>query len=205
MLTYRDGTVPFGALFNTQCRKKLLWHNQIQNLIAEYLVGDGWNAKVEHVVKDEDSSYRFDVFAKKGKVNVVVEVKSELNVRDFGQIEAYILDVRKKFKQYKVYLGTDALNYEELIKGEKAELLLNLMNNYGLGLILVNPKQFWFFDAAEDLFNIEVFGDLHKDCEYCDGYFITKEGFEYVRKMVKGLKKSMGAKAFEQKFGIKIK
>ena len=129
-------------------RKYLLGHPTIQSAIGRNFEILGWQVKYEVPFADFDSNYRFDIVAQKGENAIVVEVKPEVTKQDIGQIFAYVLDVKKKIPHGRVFLGIDILNlYNVFEQGEVRDMIMDISNRYGLGIILADTQNAWILPA----------------------------------------------------------
>ncbi len=190
MIIGNEKTIRFGQFFDTKCRyKSPRAHNAIQNSIGKYLQELGFEVVYEWQDVDEDSSYRYDIIAQKKKDLWVVEIKDILDIRNFGQIEAYCLQMKKENPDAKVWLGTDYCNYWELIEGEIGEMVERLMKKQNMGVILHNPKQIWIVPTHNDLLNIEEKGHLCENCDYCDEFTMTGAARKLLLYVEQGCKK----------------
>ncbi|MFA5796633.1 MAG: hypothetical protein WC916_01180 [Candidatus Woesearchaeota archaeon] len=189
MIIDNEETVRFGQFFDTECRRRYVRaHNTIQNSIGEHLQSEGFEVVYEWKDEDEDSSYRYDIIAQKKKELWVIEVKDVLDIRNFGQVYAYILQVKKENPTAKVWLGTDCKNYWDLIEGEIGQMTENLMKKEKLGIILINPKLVWILPTHNDLLNIQERGHLCEDCRYCDGFLINGAAYKFLAAIEEGKK-----------------
>lgn len=136
------------TIYTQQSKRYLYAHSTLQTVIGNYFGLLEWKYGFEIPHGDLDSNYRFDIMAQKGKNTIVVEVKSEVNPRELGQVIAYVYDVSKKYKKSRVFLGTDILNLDILIKdGEIKDIILDYAKNYRLGLIFATTVQAWIVPA----------------------------------------------------------
>ena len=114
-------------------------HSTIAKVIGSYFEESGWNCGYEIPFGDLDSKYRFDILAQKGAKTAIVEVKPTLSVRDLGQVIAYVHDVEKKFRNVRVFIGTDILNlYTVLGTGEIRDIILENARLHKLGIIFTD-------------------------------------------------------------------
>lgn len=235
MLIDNDELVRFGQLFRKKCRRRYIReHDAIQNNIGAELRKGGF--RIGYEIKDErgSSRYRYDLVAATDTDLWVIEVKSEINIRDFGQIEAYARKLKGEFDHAKVWLGTDCLNYWTLMEGEIGEMTRCLMKDLNVGIILINPKGIWTPRNYSDLLAIEEKGHLCENCHYCDGFEMngvaqeillaieqrravpdhvnpefqlykgSLEVYKEVKKTVLDTKRFFGEKEFERRYGLKI-
>lgn len=167
-------TVRFGQLFNKQCRRGYVRaHDTIQNAVGGYLQSLGFEVVYEWKDEDADSSYRYDIIAQLKDELWVVEIKDVIDIRNFGQLEAYCLQLKKENPKAKVWLGTDCLNYWDLTNGETGQMTERLMKKEKMGVILINPKRVWNCPTHNELLNIEEKGHLCEDCPYCKGFVMS--------------------------------
>jgi len=191
MIICNEKTIRFGQFFQTKCRRRhVRSHGTIQNSIGKHLQSLGFEVVYEFQDVDEDSSYRYDIIAQKGKELWIIEVKDILNIRNFGQIEAYCLQAKKENPNAKVWLGTDCLNYFALVEGEIGQMVERLMKQDDLGIILINPELVWILPAHNDLLNIEEKGHLCESCQYCDGFTTNGACRNFLITVEQGCKKN---------------
>ncbi len=119
----------------------LLTHNSLQNTIGIFFQHIGWDVEYEVPFMSggfEAEKVIFDIVADKGRRTVVVEVKDVIKSRDLGQVWGYVDTVQlSKVKTY-VYLGTDILNYDSLRYGTTGQMIRELMEDGGIGIILAD-------------------------------------------------------------------
>lgn len=187
MIIDNDKTIRFGQFFHTNCKRRYVRaHNTIQNSIGQHLQSEGFEVVYEWKDEDEDSSYRYDIIAQKKKELWVVEVKDVLDIRNFGQVYAYILQIKKENPTSKVWLGTDCKNYWELIEGEIGQMTENLMKKEDLGIILINTELIWTLPTHSDLLNIQEKGHLCEDCGYCKRLWINGAAYKILSAVEEG-------------------
>ncbi len=171
MIIDNERTIRFGQFFHSKCRRRSVRaHDTIKNAIGSHLQSRGFDVVYEWRDIDEDSSYRYDIIAQRKEELWVVEVKPFIDKRDFGQIQAYIKQVNKENPNAKVWLGTDCLQFDELIRGEIGEMTKEWMKEDKMGIILINPELIWMLPTHKDLLDIQERGHLCEDCNYCDGF-----------------------------------
>jgi hypothetical protein len=234
MYVDNEETIRFGQLFRSKCRRRYVReHDTIKKAIGAHLQSLGYEVVYEWRDVDEDSSYRYDIIAQKKKALWVVEVKPFIDKKDFGQIQAYINQVKKENPEAKIWLGTDCLQFDELIQGEMTK---EWMEEDSMGIILINPELIWILPKHKDLLDVQERGHLCEDCGYCDGfrmnniarkilvaieegckktprftqtdadteYELSSANFKDIKKEMIAIKKNIGAKSFEEKTGLKI-
>lgn len=185
-----EKTIRFGQFFQSNCkRKSVRAHDTIQNAIGAEFQSRGYEVVYEWKDVDEDSSYRYDLIAQNKKELNVVEVKDIIDIRNFGQIEAYCLQVKKENPKAKVWLGTDCMNYDNLVQGEVGQMLERLIKNENLGVILINPQLVWMLPTHEDLIHLQEKGHICEDCSYCNGFQINGVGRKILEAIETGSKK----------------
>jgi hypothetical protein len=136
-------------IYNELPKNRYLYaHSTIRNSIGNYFASMGWDYRFEVPFGDIDSSHRFDLMAQKDEHRIYVEVKPELNTRDFGQILGYLFDVRKVFKKARFFLGTDILNLPAVINGgEITDIIIDIAQRHGMGVFLANKEMAWLIPA----------------------------------------------------------
>jgi len=190
MFIDNEKTIRFGQFFQTRCRRRdVRAHDTILNAILNEFRARGYEAIFEWQDKDEDSSYRYDVIAQKGKELHVVEIKDKIDIRNFGQIEAYCLQIKRENPNSKVWLGTDCKNYDRLIQGEIGLMTLRLMKEHKLGVILINPELVWFLESHKDLLDLQERGHICEDCNYCESFQMNNVGRKILIAIEDGCKK----------------
>lgn len=123
-------------------RHLLLVHDSLQHTIGLFLQMLG--CRVEYEVPFAQGGWSterviFDIVAGKGKEQLVVEVKDVVTTRDMGQVYGYANALQLSKEKAKLYLGTDILNYEDLVMpGMVAETVRELMERERLGVIFAD-------------------------------------------------------------------
>ncbi len=186
-----ERTIRFGQFFVSKCRRRYVReHDTIKNAIGTHLQSLGYDVVYEWRDVDEDSSYRYDIIAQKKKELFVVEVKPFIDKKDFGQIQAYIYQVKKENPEAKIWLGTDCLLFNELIRGEIGEMTKEWMKEDNMGIILINPKLIWMLQTHKDLLDVQEREHLCEDCNYCDGFQMNNVARKILVAIEEGCKKT---------------
>lgn len=125
-----------------------LAHSLLCGTISLYFGALGWDYALEIPSGDTQSSYRFDVMAQKGENTIIVEVKPDLTIQDFGQILGYILHVKRRFNKVRFFVGTNIENISYLLGGgEITDALVDFAKNHKLGIIFACQNQVWIVPA----------------------------------------------------------
>jgi len=122
-------------------RRFLLTHNSLQNVMGLFF--QRFNFSAEYEVPFHSGGFGaekviFDVVAERGKKVIVVEIKDTISSRDLGQIHGYADTLQINKFRAQLFLGTDVLNYDELINGTTGEMIKELMERENVGIILAD-------------------------------------------------------------------
>jgi hypothetical protein len=132
----------------TLARRYCLSHNTIQSVVANYLALLGWNSKYEVDFADFESSYRFDIMAKKGDHAIVIEVKPEITTKDLGQVLGYVISLKKRYPEARVFLATDIIQFGFILsEGEIKDIILDMAQRYGLGIAFASTDDIWIIPS----------------------------------------------------------
>lgn len=192
MIINNEKTIRFGQFFESKCNRRYVReHDTIKNAIANHFMSLCFQVVTEGKDIDEDSSYRYDVIAQNKKELHVIEIKPIIDKRDFGQIHAYINQINKENPNAKVWLATDCLQFDSLIRGEIGEMVKEWMKENNMGIILCNPELIWLIPTFNDLLNIQERGHLCETCNYCKGFTMNGACRKLLVYVEEGLKKPL--------------
>lgn len=132
----------------------LLVHDSLQKTIGLFFQMFNW--EVGYEVPFEEGGWSpermvFDIVAQKGRQVRVIEVKDEVKTRDLGQVAGYIDALKLSGQRAKVYLGTDLLNYDELLEGTIGQMTRDLMQRQAMGVILADKYLLVYFHTYSQL------------------------------------------------------
>lgn len=132
----------------------LLVHDSLQNTIGLFLQYAGF--EVTYEVPFETGGFAaqksvFDIVAVKGKRQLVVEVKDAVTTRDLGQVYGYISTLKLSKTKAAVLLGTDILNYGDLVEGAPGKMVSELLERELFGILLADKYALVEFDNLAQL------------------------------------------------------
>ncbi|MFB0523477.1 MAG: SRPBCC family protein [Candidatus Bathyarchaeia archaeon] len=204
-------------------------HERLKEIVGTHLYNQSWKVNFEFWDQDMDSTYRYDIVARKEGQNIAVEVKT-LDI-DIGQIWGYILQFKSRFPNSRFYLGVECSQNERFRIGEFGEMIEKLMKTEGLGMILANRSHFWVFDDYESFITAQEGSPLCVGCQYCKqislspananffrqfepelrdpifdrGAICSEKDIVKLRKQLLIAKKEVGVEEFERKTHVKVK
>nr|MDO8082050.1 hypothetical protein [Candidatus Freyarchaeota archaeon] len=135
--------------FSTQSKRNHFSHSILQRTIrAIFFDLLGWDPGFEIPSGKLHPSHRYDVVAQKGSRTIVVEIKPKITAKNLDQVLGYISEVKRRFPESRVFLGTDLLNFDLVFRpGEIRDIIFDMAKKNGLGVIFVAKFMFWFLPA----------------------------------------------------------
>jgi len=137
------GTMVAELLTEVSTRRKgiLLVYDSLQNTLGLFFQMFNW--RVEYEVRFERGNWDpermvFDIVATKGRRVVIIEVKDVVSPRELGQVWGYTKAIQLSGEKAKVYLGSDILNYGDLVEGTRGSMIQELMAKENVGVILAD-------------------------------------------------------------------
>jgi len=130
-------------------KKRYLYaHSTLVNSIGSYFHVLGWDVGAEIPSGDLYSRVRFDLMAQKDSRTIVVEVKPRITVRELGQVLGYLFDAKKRFKECRVFLGTDILDAPIVFRpGPIRDIIFDNAQKNELSVIFAVKDMTWMVPA----------------------------------------------------------
>lgn len=119
----------------------LLIHDSLQNTIGMFFQFLGWRVEYEvpfHSGEWDAERTVFDIVATQDENTAVIEVKDVVTSRDLGQVYGYANTLQLAKIKAKIFLGTDILNWDNLLVGVIGETVKELIERESMGVILAD-------------------------------------------------------------------
>lgn len=120
----------------------MLDHEEIQEIVANYLTDMKWDVQFEAPLADFDDNYRFDLLAKNDGKTIVVKVKADITEESPSQILNHVFNIKKEIKNANLFLAMNILRFPEIFSnGKITYTVADFAKRCNVGIILVDSDE----------------------------------------------------------------
>ncbi|MBM2852825.1 MAG: hypothetical protein HW420_1372 [Candidatus Nitrosotenuis sp.] len=132
----------FDSYEKLEATRFMLDHEEIQEIVANYLTVMKWDVQFEAPLADFDDNYMFDLLAKNDEKTIAVKVKADITEESPSQILDQIFNIKSEIKNAKLFLAMNILRFPEIFSnGKITYAVADFAKRHHVGIILVDRDE----------------------------------------------------------------